>query len=114
MTQALKDERWDILDAEQATLMETFSEEQKAAVLRSGSGIHREIFAILGAESQKRYLDRYNLRKNWIINNAQTPEMAKQFAQTLFDNMFPSLKVERGITEESIGKVAQIYSRQLV
>ena len=28
VTQALKDERWDILDAEQATLMETFSEEQ--------------------------------------------------------------------------------------
>ena len=102
---ALKGERWDLIEERRADLMKGFTTEQQEAVLRSGSGIPIQLLALLKPESQARYFDLYNKRKNWIMQNAKTPAMADQYVNGelgLKANMFPDLEVQRGITPESV------------
>jgi hypothetical protein len=114
VVQALKDDRWDVIDALQAKALEGFTQEQKDAVMRSGSGMHREILALLNPESQVRYWDRYNRRKKWVIDNARDPEQGKAMAKRLLQHMFPSLGVQRGVTQESLGKPISISPRSMI
>ena len=99
---ALKDQRYTIIDAHQAKLFKDFTKEQQDAVLREGSGIHREIVVLLKPETQKRYVDLYERRVAWIEENAKTPENANELIQMLIPSMFPTLGegIERGTSTE--------------
>ena len=108
VVQAVKDERWDIIEEKRENLMKGFTPEQQAAVRRSGSGIHREILQLMKPESQERYFDLFNLRKNWIISTTRNPEYAKTLVLHLTEQMFPTIGVPRGITTESVGTPSRV------
>jgi len=109
---ALKNEKDDIIDAHQAKLFQDFTPEQKAAVLRTGGGIYREIFSLLKPESQTRYLDRYQRRVAWIKENAKDPETAEELVEELSLSMFPRLDVPRSIvTKQDRGAGREITQR---
>ena len=103
VVQAVKDERWDIIEDKREALLKNFTPEQQAAVLRSGNGIHREILALMKPESQERYLDLFAKRKDWIISTTKNPDYAKTLVLYLTGEMFPTIGVPRGITTESVG-----------
>ena len=101
---ALKDQRWDFIEAARAEKIKDFTQEQKDAVLRSGSGIPLELLRLLNPDSQARYLDLLNRRQRWIVANAKTPEIAKNHIESLKANMFPVLGVPRGLTPVSTSR----------
>lgn len=94
VTNALKDERWDIIQEKREALVKRMTPEQKAAVERDGGGIHIEILQMLKPESQARYYDRYAKRAAWIAENAKDKEQAKNMILLLRAHMFPSALTE--------------------
>ena len=98
-TQALIDERSDILEALQQKVMQGFTQQQREAVVRAGSGswIPREIYALLSIESKQRYAQSLMARKQWLAENAKNKEWSDFLAYILEENMMPSLAVNRGI-----------------
>ena len=90
VTNALKDERWDIIQAKREALVKRMTPAQRAAVERDGGGIHIEILQMLKPESQLRYQERYALRAAWIAANAKDKEQAKNMMLLLRAYMFPS------------------------
>ena len=106
VTNALKNERWDLIESLREDLMKKFTPEQQEAVLRSGGGIPLEIVRLLKPESQQRYLTLYNRRTKWLTANAQSPEIAQELANLLWENMFPPIDVPRGVTQAAINNVS--------
>ena len=106
---AVKNDRWDIIEAKRDALLQKLNPAQQAAVKRAGGGIHREIFALLKPESQMRYLDIFNARKAYLIKNTSNPDHVKTLVMYLADGMFPKIDAPRGITPESVGTGEKLY-----
>ena len=100
---AVTSEQYDVVEAKRQALLLTFTPEQQAAVLRSGSGIHLEILYLLSPMEQQSYMDRFNARVAWINENAVTPHAATVLKNRLEYEMFPSIYGQRAVEEQTGG-----------
>lgn len=96
---AVTSEEYDVIEKQRQALLLTFTPEQQAAALRTGSGIPLQILYLLSPIEQQTYWDRFNARVAWINENAITPDAARVLKNRLEYEMFPSILAPRGVEE---------------